>query len=197
MSNYKPEISKLFPVFLKLEQLQVLIIGAGNVALEKINAVLTNSPETMVTVVAARILPEFAERVAPYKNVRLIHDVYHADYIKDADIIISAVNSIELSEQIRIDAHAKGKLINCADKPELCDFYLGSIVTKGNLRIAISTNGKSPTLAKRLKEFLNDVLPEEIDELLHNLQTYRNSLKGNFENKVQKLNELTKTLVDK
>ena len=193
--KYEPGISKLFPVFLKLEQLRVLLVGAGNVALEKLNAILSSSPETEITVVAANILPEFAQLASPYRNVTVIHDLYHKDYIEQCDILFTAVNSIELSQQICTDAHEKGILINCADNPALCEFYLGSVVTKGNLRLAISTNGKSPTLAKRLKELLNDVLPDELDELLHNLQTIRNNLKGNFKEKVHSLNELTKTLV--
>jgi siroheme synthase-like protein len=60
--------------------------------------------------------------------------------------LIVAVNDLAWSEEIRNDAKAKGILVNVADKPGLCDFYLGSIVQKGNLKIAISTNGKSPTL---------------------------------------------------
>ena len=75
-----------------------------------------------------------------------------------------------ISEQIRDDAHRAGKLVNVADKPELCDFYLSSIVKKGNLKIAISTNGKSPTIAKRLKEQINEMIPNEIENVLDNMQ---------------------------
>ena len=71
-----------------------------------------------------------------------------------ADIVIVAVNDVATSEAIRNAAKAQGKLVNVADKPELCDFYLSSVVKKGNLKIAISTNGKSPTAAKRIKEVL-------------------------------------------
>jgi len=88
-------------------------------------------------------------------------------------------------------------LINVADTPELCDFYLGSIVTKGDLKIAISTNGKSPTLSKRIREFFEAILPENIDELILNLHDYRNTLKGNFEEKVNKLNEITSSFLKK
>ena len=87
-------------------------------------------------------------------------------------------------------------LINVADKPALCDFYLGGIVTKGDLKIAISTNGKSPTVAKRLRQLFEAILPDTIDELLQNLQTYRQQLKGNFEEKVATLNQLTASLIN-
>ena len=88
-------------------------------------------------------------------------------------------------------------LVNVADTPDLCDFYLGSIVQKGSLKIAISTNGKSPTAAKRIKEVLHDALPGELDEVIDNLQKVRNRLNGNFEAKVKKLNSITKVLVEK
>jgi precorrin-2 dehydrogenase/sirohydrochlorin ferrochelatase len=91
----------------------------------------------------------------------------------------------------------KNILVNVADTPDLCDFYLGSIVTKGDLKIAISTNGKSPTLSKRLREFFEDVLPENINDLILNLNEYRNSLKGSFAEKVEKLNQLTKSFTGK
>jgi len=72
---------------------------------------------------------------------------------------------------------------------------LGSIVQKGDLKIAISTNGKSPTLAKRIRAFLEDVIPEEIQEGLEGMEAVRKTLKGDFQAKIKALNELTKDLV--
>ena len=67
---------------------------------------------------------------------------------------------------------------------------------KGNLKIAISTNGKSPTIAKRLKETFNQALPNEMDQVLDNMQSIRNKLNGNFAEKVKKLNRISKVLVE-
>ncbi|MGB8191711.1 MAG: TSUP family transporter, partial [Chitinophagaceae bacterium] len=91
-------------------------------------------------------------------------------------------------------AKQHGKLVNVADKPELCDFYLSSIVQKGNLKIAISTNGKSPTLAKRLKEIFNEALPDKLDDVLNNLHIIRNKMNGDFAAKVKKLDRITRVL---
>jgi uncharacterized membrane protein YfcA len=85
--------------------------------------------------------------------------------------------------------------VNVADKPEQCDFYLGSIVQKGHLKIAISTNGKSPTLAKRLREVLSEAIPNEFDNLLESVHQLRNRLNGDFASKVRYLNEHTKSLL--
>jgi precorrin-2 dehydrogenase/sirohydrochlorin ferrochelatase len=76
-------------------------------------------------------------------------------------------------------------------------FIWGGIVTKGNVKIAISTNGKSPTIAKRLRQFFEDVIPENIDDLVRNLNEFRKTIKGDFEEKVETLNEFTKGLVEK
>lgn len=175
--------------------MHVLLIGAGNVGIEKLSSILSNAPETRVTVVAKEVLPAF-RALAAKGNVKIYEAMYEPSFIHEADIIISTVNDIVLSTQIRNDAKEKGKLINVADKPALCDFYLGSVVTKGNLKLAISTNGKSPTVAKRLKEVFNELLPDELEEVLDNLQQIRNNLKGDFKNKVEKLNEITRALVE-
>ena len=111
--------------------------------------------------------------------------------------MIAAVNDITISEQIRDDAHRAGKLVNVADKPELCDFYLSSVVKKGDLKIAISTNGKSPTVAKRLKEQINEMMPDEIENVLENMHVIRKGLNGDFAAKVKHLNEITNVLAAK
>jgi len=186
--------NRLFPVFLKLENLSLLIVGGGYVGMEKLGVVLQNSPGGKIRLVATQISDEIKELVAGKENVVLIERPYEATDIDSADIIIAAVNDITVSTRVSRDAKEKGKLVNAADKPELCDFYLGSIVQKGNLKIAISTNGKSPTIAKRLKEVLNETLPDEIDDLLANMQTIRNKMSGDFTEKVKQLNEITKKL---
>ena len=188
--------NNLFPIFLKLEELRLLIVGAGEIGYEKLSAVLTNSPNTRIRIVANFFKPEIEELSFQYPNIQLIYADYKPVYLDQCDLVIAAVNDIELAEQIRNDAKQKGKLINAADKPSLCDFYLGSIITKGDIKIAISTNGKSPTLARRLKEFFNEVLPDEIETVLSNLNTIRNNIKTGFKERVKKLNEITASLVE-
>jgi siroheme synthase-like protein len=186
----------LFPVFLKLNQLRLTIIGGGYVAIEKLNAVLSNSPQTKIKLISKTIDPEI-ETLAINHSITLIKKDYEASDLDNTDLVIAAINDRVVSKQIYQDAKAKGILINVADTPDLCDFYLGSIVKKGNLKIAISTNGKSPTLAKRLKEMFAELLPEELDELSVNLNSIRNKLAGDFKNKITKLNEITKVLTGK
>ncbi len=188
------ESNRLFPVFLKLEKLRLLIVGAGNVGLEKLNAILHNSPDTDITVVAEEVKQGVTELAARHPNIQLIRQSYHESLLDNMQLVVVAVDSQELGTRIRQDAHQRGLLVNVADTPELCDFYLGAIVQKGNLKVAISTNGKSPTIAKRLKETFHEVIPDEMDEVLHNMEKIRTKLNGNFASKVQELNHITKTL---
>lgn len=186
--------NRLFPIFLKLEQLSVLIVGGGYVGMEKLSAILNNAPAAKITLVAPQISEAIIETANQFKNINLVRKVYDSTDLEGHDIVIAALNDQVVSKQVATDAKTKKILVNAADKPELCDFYLGSVVKKGNLKIAISTNGKSPTIAKRVKEFLNNVLPEEIDELLNNMEGIRNKMSGDFTEKVKQLNEITKTL---
>jgi siroheme synthase-like protein len=189
--------NNLFPVFLKLENLQLLIVGGGYVGMEKLEAVISNSPAATITLVATKISNEIKELAKNYPNINLLEKPYHINDLANNDIVIAAINDPVISKQVAADAKSKKILVNAADKPELCDFYLSSVVKKGNLKIAISTNGKSPTIAKRVKEMLNDTLPDEIDNLLDNMQSIRNKLSGNFTQKVKQLNEITKKLAAK
>jgi uncharacterized protein len=194
----KAKGNQLFPVFFKLEHLHVLIVGGGNIGLEKITALLNNSPATKITLVARHVLPEITELKSKLKNLTILEKEFEVHDLDGKDLVIAATGQRSVSELIRKEATARKILINVADTPDLCDFYLGSIVQKGDLKIAISTNGKSPTLAKRMKEVFNEELKEEdIQHTIDNLGKFRNHLKGDFANKVRELNEVTSVLVDK
>ncbi len=187
----------LFPVFFKLDQLQVLVVGGGNVGCEKVNAILQNSPAARVTVVATWFSPELETLASGFPNVTLVQKAFSCGDLFGKDLVIAATADKELNACIWEKAKASKVLINVADTPGLCDFYLGSVVQKGSLKIAISTNGKSPTIAKRLKEVLNEVVPDTLEQVLQHLHVIRDRLKGDFAEKVKKLNDLTSVLVGK
>lgn len=191
------ERNELFPIFLKLNQLRLLIVGGGYVGMEKLQAVISNAPSATITLVASKISDEIKELSKEYPTISLVEKPYHISDFDNIDIAIAAINDPIVSRQVATDAKSKGILVNAADKPDWCDFYLGSVVQKGNLKIAISTNGKSPTIAKRLKEVLDETLPDEIDTLLNSMQNIRNKMSGDFTEKVRQLNELTKNLSQK
>ncbi len=189
------ETNELYPIFLKVSELEVLIVGGGNVALEKLAFLLKSSPNANVTLVSKKIIPEIIELEERY-GVKAICQPYQYSLLKDMHIVIAATDNLEVNKQVHADCKKRNILINVADNPPYCDFYMGAIVTKGNVKLAISTNGKSPTMAKRLRQFFEAVLPDDINELTENLNRFRQTIKGDFEEKVKKLNHLTKNFID-
>ncbi|RYH73130.1 bifunctional precorrin-2 dehydrogenase/sirohydrochlorin ferrochelatase [Flavobacteriaceae bacterium 144Ye] len=188
------ERNNLYPIFIKMHSINTLIVGGGYVALEKLTFLLKSSPNAKVTMVANFFRPDVIT-LAKQFDVKLIKMSYHDSFLLDQDLVIAATDNPEVNKQIYNDAKSNHILVNVADTPELCDFYLGGIVTKGHVKVAISTNGKSPTTAKRLRQFFEDVIPENIDDLVQNLNRFRKTIKGDFEHKVQTLNNVTKTLI--
>jgi precorrin-2 dehydrogenase / sirohydrochlorin ferrochelatase len=185
------ERNDLFPIFLKLEVLNTLIVGGGNVGLEKLSGLLKSSPGAKVTLVAEKICNDIKSLAAQSPKIRLIERRFQIRDLVNKDIIILATDDKSLHERIRATARKKHLLVNVADTPDLCDFYLGSVVTKGNIKIGISTNGKSPTIAKRMREYFEEILPENANHLLDNMQKIRARIKGDFRQKVDMLNEIT------
>lgn len=190
------ERNNLYPVFLKVSNLNILIVGGGNVALEKLTFLLKSSPDANVEMVS----PMFREEtiaLADQFNIKMNVAKYSKEYLTNKHMVVATTDNVPVNEQVYHDCRAQNILVNVADNPPFCDFYMGGIVTKGNVKVAISTNGKSPTTAKRLRQFFEDVIPENIDDLVKNLNEFRKTIKGDFEEKVETLNEFTKGLVNK
>ncbi|MGX5852918.1 precorrin-2 dehydrogenase/sirohydrochlorin ferrochelatase family protein [Dyadobacter jiangsuensis] len=190
-------MNNLFPIFLKLENLHTLIVGGGYVGLEKITAVLDNSPLARVTLVAPEIRGEIREVAAANSRINLIARKFEDDDLVEKDLVIVATNDKPENKRIWEAARARHILANVADTPDICDFYLSSVVRKGNLKVAISTNGMSPTFAKRLKEVLGEALPDNLETAMEQLKAIRDMLKGDFASKVDELNRITSVLTEK
>lgn len=192
-------MNPLYPIFLKLHQLNMLIIGAGEVGYEKLFFILKSSPDAKITLVAPEVNDKIWALLAekPGHQVRIIQKPFEASDVVGYNLVIAATDNRPLNQEVRVAAKANGILVNVADTPDLCDFYLGSIVTRGDLKVAISTNGKSPTFAKRFRQLLEDILPTDVHNLLQNLNVIRDRLKGDFAFKIKKLNQLTEDLLEK
>lgn len=187
----------LYPIFLKVHQLNVLLVGGGFVGTEKLHFLLKSSPDAHVIAVSKAFSVEFLELASKATHVTLIEEAYHHKFLEAKHLVIAATNDHAVNRQIHDEAKERFLLVNVADTPDLCDFYLGGIVTKGNVKIAISTNGKSPTTAKRLRQLLEDVIPDDINEMVENIHQYRETLRGDLDYKVEALNKLTEILVKK
>ena len=191
------ERNELYPIFVKVHQLNVLIVGGGNVGLEKLSFLLKSSPNANVEVISIEFMQELVDLASKHATVKLTKKAYDISDLEKRHMVIGCTDNLDVNLQINREAKAKYLLVNIADTPDQCDYYLGGIVTKGHVKIAISTNGKSPTTAKRIRQFLEDVIPEDVNEMVLNLNEFRKSIKGNFEEKVEKMSQVTRDLVNK
>ena len=188
------EVNTLFPVFLKPDKLNILLVGGGYVATEKLEAIFSNCPEANVKLVGREVSAEI-KKYADKRSIPFEERAFAETDLLERDLVIVAIDDKQVGRHIYELCKARNLLVNVADTPPLCDFYLSSVVQKGNLKIAISTNGKSPTVAKRVKEVLNETFPAEIDDVLTNMTQIRQKLNGDFSDKVKQLNAITSGLV--
>lgn len=189
-------MNELFPIFIKADQIRILLVGGGEVAEEKLHFLLKSSPKAQLTVVAKKVSKKVLDLIENKENVKLFQRYFRDSDVNNKHLIIAATNNPGLNEHLKWIANHKSILLNVADKCNLCDYYLGGIVTKGDLKLAISTNGKSPIMAKRLRQFFEAELPENLDEVIQELKHLRVKLNGSFERKLTALNNLTKQLVN-
>lgn len=189
--------NQLFPIFLKTSDKHFLIVGGGKVGCEKTQTLLRQNSQIKLRIVSEQFHENLLDVLGKHPHIEKIQRSFNEDDLKDIDIVIAATDNKECNRRIKAQANKRNILVNAADQPELCDFYLGSVVKKGNLKIAISTNGKSPVLARRLREHLEESIPENIAESIENLNTFRNSHKGSLREKLEDLNKATKVLADK
>lgn len=227
----------LYPAFFRLDRLQLLVVGAGEVGEEKLSFILKSSPNARVVIVAPWMGEELKALLDKYDDTartQVRGEVDEAGFggatmtaarfasespasewktsaggtvvwyarefrksdVEIADLVVAATNFKDINLAVHAAAKKARRLTNIADTPSLCDFYLGSIVTRGPLKIAISTNGQSPTFAKRFRQFLEAELPElETTNLLDNLKVFRDRLTGDFKAKVRQLNAVTNSLL--
>lgn len=190
-------MNELFPIFLKAHQIPILIIGGGEVAAEKLKFLIKSSPNAKVTLVAKEIAPITQQFLQRNPSIQFHNRWFKKEDLYEKKIVIAATNNQGLNLELSVYSKKLNFLLNVADQPQFCDFYLGGIVTKKNLKIAISSNGKSPILTKRLREFFEENLPNEIDSSIEKMEVFRKMLTGEFNEKLKVLSEMTENLINK
>ena len=165
----------LFPIFVKLQQRLVVVIGAGEIAAQKIDGLLR--AEARIRVVAPEVSAAFAK---PIRDGRIewIPRKFATGDLDGATLAIAATSAPGVNASVFREAEARGILCNAVDDIENCHFYYGSIVQRGNLQIAISTNGKSPALAQRLRQELEQQFGPEYEVWLEWLGAARELLRA-------------------
>ena len=161
---------EMLPIFLKLEGRKCLVVGAGNIAAPKIESLLRAGG--VVTVVAPEARPEVRAWSEAGKFLWQQRKFAEPD-LEGAFLVITATDLKEVNHSVAEAARARGILCNSVDDPPDCDFYYPSVVNRGDLQIAISTAGKSPALAQRLREEIDSLVPLDSGEWLDRLGQLR------------------------
>jgi precorrin-2 dehydrogenase / sirohydrochlorin ferrochelatase len=165
----------LFPAFLKLTNRRVLVVGGGAIAAQKIPGLLEAG--ALVHVISPKLNPAVTELVRT-GQIDWSPKPFEPDDLLGALLVIAATSLRELNAQVYREADDRNILCNAVDDIENCHFYYGSIVQRGDLQIAISTNGKSPALAQRLRKELEAQFGSEYEIWLEWLGAAREALRA-------------------
>jgi precorrin-2 dehydrogenase len=165
----------LLPIFLRLERRRVLVVGAGTVALAKIESL--RAAGASITVVA----PAAVQAVRDLAGSGGL--VWHERRFTPGDLdgmflVIAATNDSDANRSVYEEALRRNILCNAVDDPPNCDFYFGSVVGRGDLQIAISTAGESPALAQRLRREIDAQLPTDLGPWLAEIGALRREIRG-------------------
>jgi precorrin-2 dehydrogenase/sirohydrochlorin ferrochelatase len=152
-----------YPVNLDIKDRQCLVVGGGAVASRKAQTLI--DCEAIVTVVS----PEFTldlKNLEQTSDITLIQRPYQTSDLDEKVLVIGATNDENLNRRVNADAEQRNMLCNIADVPDICNFILPAIIRRGDLCLAISTSGKSPAFAKKLRKDLEKTFGDEYAQLL-------------------------------
>jgi uroporphyrin-III C-methyltransferase / precorrin-2 dehydrogenase / sirohydrochlorin ferrochelatase len=168
----------LFPAFIKLTGRRCLLVGAGEIALQKVSSLL--AAEAEVHVVAPRVHPEIAA-LAAGGRLRVAERAFEVSDLDRTFLVIAATDDLAVNSAVYEAAAERNILCNSVDDPPHCDFYFGSVVARGDLQIAISTAGESPAVAQRLRQEIDAQLPEDMGAWLQEVGRLRREVLARVE----------------
>ena len=166
MKNY-------YPVFMDLQGKKVLVVGGGRVAARKVLDLL--SCQAKVTVVSPRLEPQL-KRWAQGGEITSFIEEYNADFLQGAALVIGATSDTQVNRRIAADCKERNIHVNIVDVPALCTFFVPALLRQGPLTIAVSTGGKSPAFARRIREELQDTYSREHGEFVDYLGLLRSRI---------------------
>ena len=182
-----------FPAFLKLNDRRVLLVGGGHIAGEKLEKLLDFTTE--ITVVAPEISDDI-EAAAKTHGLTLHRRPYRPGDLEEVFLVIVAVDDLTLQKEIYESCQDRHILCNSVDSVDYCDFIFPSYTRKGDLTVAFSTSGVSPSVAKYLRRAIECVIPDSIADFLQEMKQLRASLPKGKE-RMRLLDEKAKAYIEK
>jgi uroporphyrin-III C-methyltransferase/precorrin-2 dehydrogenase/sirohydrochlorin ferrochelatase len=170
--------NNLLPIFLKLADESTLVVGGGNIAFQKIQQLLES--KSKITVVSPECNQDVSDLIYDGK-IQWIQEYYHSKFIDSPKVVIGATSNKAVNKAIYDDAQKLGIPVNIVDQPKLCSFYLGSVHSEGDVKVAVSTNGKSPAVAKKIRNMIKQLLPKETASIVNELGKIRKSIQSSVD----------------
>ena len=162
-----------FPSYLNLDNKKILLIGGGNIALEKLEKLIDFTKN--ITVITKETSSSFLSFTQKH-NINIEQKSYKKGDIDGFDIVVVATDTPTLHKQIYEESRSSRVLVNSVDDTAYCDFIFPSYIKKGDLTISISTSGASPAMAKRIRKYIEKILPSNIAEFLKEMRDLRKSM---------------------
>jgi precorrin-2 dehydrogenase len=188
-------MSELYPVFLKLKRRKALVVGAGGIAALRVKHLL--SAGARITVISPEADAEIEELAREKLIVLLRRRFKRSDLNRNYFIVIAATNDSSVQQTVFEEAERHGILCNVVDKPSRCNFYTPAVVQRGELKIAISTSGRSPSLAGKLREYLDNAIPENAADLAEMAGLLRSKLRLEIPGDLETQKKLVGDFVEK
>jgi len=186
-------MNTLYPIFLKLENEHVLVVGGGKVAEQKVKGLLEVNAK--VTVIAPHVTPRI-EAYAYENKLAVKFREYQQGDVDKFLLVFAATNNPNVHQDIFADATSRNIPVNVVDVPDLCNFYLASIFHNGELKVAVSTNGKSPALGKIIRDRIAVEFGKGYPELLDTLGEIRPSIHSIYSDPEKRKEALEKIVAD-
>jgi len=180
-----------YPIMLDIKDEDCIVVGGGNVAYRKILALLECG--SRVTTISDHFKPEI-EQLGSEGRIKIIRRGYETGDIKGYTLVIAASDDRLINKQVAEEAQRNNIFINVVDNKEQSSFIVPSVLRRGDITIAIATNGKSPLLARKLREKLEDIVGKEYEELLERLYEARTAVRGKNLSMQEKLVEYEKII---
>jgi len=182
----KNKKSIFFPILVNLHKLPCLVIGGGSVALRKVTTLLNF--KIRVTVIAPNICKPLKD-LSKKNKIKIIQKSYHKDLLKKFDIIFCATDNPQINQTVSKDCKNENKLLNVADVPEFCDFILPAVVKRGDLTIAVSSQGRAPFFAKEIKDKIDHIFPSYYEDIIDLAGNFRSIIMSNKKYNSPKIKE--------
>jgi siroheme synthase-like protein len=163
-----------YPIVLDMDGRRCVVVGGGRIAARKVRGL--RQADAHPIVIAPDICKEIREQ-ATAKKVEIVPRAYQSGDIEGAAVVIAATDDSWVNQQVAHDCQALGILVNVADCPDLCTFYMPAVVRRGELVVAISTGGSSPAFARYMRQTLESVIDSSYEDLLEILADLRPTIR--------------------